>query len=99
LQESGPSEPHRDRPELTTLWWSYSGAAKLNKYKAASGNEIGIFRMMFTGTMIDDLIAAVERAEARTQNMAPMEIEPWIASAPENAEYDSNLVWQESGVA
>ena len=55
--------------------------------------------MMFTGTMIDDLIAAVERAEARTQNMAPMEIEPWIASAPENAEYDSNLVWQESGVA
>jgi hypothetical protein len=55
--------------------------------------------MMFTGTLIEDLIATVERAEARSQDIAPMEIEPWIVSAQENADYDSNLVWQESGVA
>ncbi len=55
--------------------------------------------MMFTGTLIEDLIATVERAEARSQGIAPMEIEPWIVSAQENADYDSNLVWQESGVA
>ena len=74
-----------------------SGQAQ--KQKAASGNEIGILQMMFTGTMIEDLIAAVERAEAKTQDSAPMEIEPWIASARESADYDSQLVWQESGVA
>ena len=55
--------------------------------------------MMFTGTLIEDLIATVERAEARTQAPAPLEMEPWIASAQENTDYDSNLVWQESGVA
>ncbi len=56
--------------------------------------------MMFTGTLIEDLIATVERAQARTQEPAPMEIEPWIASAQENADYDSKLIaWQESGVA
>jgi hypothetical protein len=54
--------------------------------------------MMFTGTMIEDLIATVERAEARTQTLAPLEIEPWIASTQENADYDSNFVWHE-GVA
>ncbi len=52
--------------------------------------------MMFTGTLIEDLIATVERAEAKTQDSAPLEIEPWIASAQENAD---NIVWQESGVA
>jgi len=86
--------------EKQTLWWSYSGAAKLKQNQAASGNEIGRFGKMFTGTMIEDLIATVERAEARTQEVAPLEIEPWIASAQENADYDSKLVvWQESGVA
>jgi hypothetical protein len=52
---------------------------------------------MFTGTLIDDLIATVERAEARTQELAPIEIEPcsiepWILSTQENPDSDSKLL-------
>jgi hypothetical protein len=46
---------------------------------------------MFTGTMIEDLIATVERAEAKVQDLAMMEIEPWFASVQENANHDSKL--------
>jgi hypothetical protein len=44
---------------------------------------------MFTGTMIEDLIATVERAEAKAQGLAMTEIEPWFASVQENANHDS----------
>lgn len=67
---------------------------------------------MLTGTMIEDLMATVERAEQRTQSdgnstlesllVAPMHaessavesfsLEPWFASAPENADYDSKFI-------
>ena len=46
---------------------------------------------MFTGTMIEDLIATVERAEARTRkDLQSVEIEPWFAYVQENTNYDSN---------
>jgi hypothetical protein len=48
--------------------------------------------MMFTGTLIDDLIAVVERTEARAKDREPMPIEPWIASAQENTEYDPKFL-------
>ena len=48
--------------------------------------------MMFTGNLIEDLIATVERAEAKAQDLAMTEIEPWFASVQENANYDSKLV-------
>jgi len=48
--------------------------------------------MNFTGTIIEDLIATVERAEARTQDLDIMEIEPWFASAQQDANYDSNFL-------
>jgi len=54
---------------------------------------------MFTGTLIEDLIATVERAEARAQQLAPIEmvIEPWVieaqlVSAQENSDSDSKLL-------
>lgn len=47
---------------------------------------------MFTGTMIEELMATVERAEARTTDLEPSEIEPWFASVQENANYDSKLL-------
>ena len=47
---------------------------------------------MFTGTMIEDLIATVERAEAKARNLERTEIEPWFASAQDNANYDSKLL-------
>jgi len=47
---------------------------------------------MFTGTLIEDLIATVERAEARVDNLQPTEIEPWLASSQESTEYESKLL-------
>lgn len=47
---------------------------------------------MFTGTLIDDLIAAVERAEARTQQLAPIEIEPWISSVQDERDSEPKLL-------
>jgi hypothetical protein len=52
--------------------------------------------MMFTGTMIDDLIATVERAEqivdARDFVIAEsLMSDSWFASVQENAEYDSEV--------
>ncbi len=48
--------------------------------------------MTFTGTLIEDLIATVERVEAKAQDLEMTEIEPWMASVPENANYDSKLI-------
>jgi hypothetical protein len=53
--------------------------------------------MKFTGTLIDDLIATVERAEetidARDFVIAESLIsDSWFASVRENAEYDSKLI-------
>jgi hypothetical protein len=46
---------------------------------------------MFTGTMIEDLIAMVERAEAKARDLEMTEIEPWFASVQENPKHDSKL--------
>ena len=51
---------------------------------------------MYTGTLIDDLIAAVNRAEAKvraaeTQEEA-QEVEPWLAAMLESAGNNSELV-------
>jgi len=55
---------------------------------------------MFTGTLIDDLIATVERAERMAQPDEVLICEPWIVSSQANADCDSELpMWQESGVA
>ena len=58
--------------------------------------------MTFTGTLIDDLMATVERAEQRAHLDEPMfaeasfaetlTAEPWFASVQENADYDSKLL-------
>jgi hypothetical protein len=62
--------------------------------------------MTFTGTLIEELMATVERAEQRAQTDEPMfaepmftksfaeqvAIEPWFASAQQNADYDSKLL-------
>ena len=57
--------------------------------------------MTFTGTLIDDLMATVERAERRQPDGAmladplllePLLLEPWFASVQKNADYDSKLL-------
>jgi hypothetical protein len=53
--------------------------------------------MMFTGTLIDDLFATVERAEqvidARDFVIAEsLMSDSWFASVQENAEFDSKLI-------
>ena len=58
--------------------------------------------MTFTGTLIDDLMATVERAERRAHSDEPMfaetpfaetlAAEPWFASVQDNADYDSKFL-------
>jgi len=63
--------------------------------------------MTFTGTLIEGLMATVERAEQRAQAdgalevepvlaesllVEPLLVEPWFASVQENADYDSKLL-------
>jgi len=60
------------------------------------------FKMTFTGTLIEDLMATVERAEQRAQlgGALPVETsgvetllaEPWLASLQENTEYNSKFL-------
>jgi hypothetical protein len=52
---------------------------------------------MFTGTLIEDLIATVERAEVRTQQITPIEIETCsiellIASTQETQDSEPKLL-------
>ena len=48
--------------------------------------------MTFTGTLIEDLIATVERAEANTREFDTAEIEPWFASIQESMNCESKLL-------
>ena len=48
--------------------------------------------MTFAGTLIEDLMATVERAEQRAQSDEAAVVEPWFASAQENTDYDSKLL-------
>ena len=52
---------------------------------------------MFTGNLIEDLIATVERAEQSAQldkheRPIPLISDSWFASLQDNAEYDSKLI-------
>lgn len=53
--------------------------------------------MTFTGTLIDDLMAAVDRAQQRSQADEPsfaeaIVVEPWLASVHENIDYESKFL-------
>ena len=52
--------------------------------------------MTFTGTLINDLMATVERAEHRAHSDEPLfaVVEPWLASlsSHDNADYDSKFI-------
>ncbi len=56
--------------------------------------------MKFSGSLIEDLMATVERAEQRAQSdeslLEALAIEtmavPWFASAQANADYDTKLL-------
>lgn len=49
---------------------------------------------MFTGTLIEDLIATVDRVQQRTLAEAEViaEMEPWLASGQENAGCETKLL-------
>jgi hypothetical protein len=52
-----------------TLWWSFPGAAKKKREQGrVRRRRTGTFEMKFTGTLIEDLIARVERAERAAQS-------------------------------
>jgi hypothetical protein len=52
--------------------------------------------MTFTGTLIESLMATVERAEQRASFDKPMFAEdmdrPWVVSMQQNADYDSKFL-------
>jgi hypothetical protein len=63
--------------------------------------KIGIFEMTFTGSLIDNLMATVERAEQRASSDEPMfaqnfaqniGAQPWLVSIQQNADYDSKFL-------
>jgi len=53
--------------EAATLWWNFPGAAKKNRTRPSPEKKTGIFDMTFTGTLIEDLMATVERVEKRAR--------------------------------
>lgn len=69
---------------------SRSGQEETEQGRVREGNWK--LKMMFTGTLIEDLIATVERAEAKTPEFDAAEIEPWFASVQESTNYDSKLL-------
>ena len=57
--------------------------------------------MTFTGTLIESLMATVERAEQRACSDEPMfaqnfeqnmDAEPWLVTVQQNADYDSKFL-------
>ena len=74
----------------------FPGTAKRIENKAVSGDKKAGYSEMFTGTLIDDLIATVERAEQAAQSSgdsvaASMIADAWFSSVQESTEYDSKL--------
>jgi hypothetical protein len=75
---------------------------RIKKNKAAAGKENRNIEMTFTGTLIESLMATVERVEQRTYSDEPffaehrigepLLAEPWFASVQENADYDSKFL-------
>lgn len=61
--------------------------------------------MTYSGTLIDDLFATVERVELTPRSIEYLKTESlvadsWFSSVQENTDYDSHhLMWHESGVA
>jgi hypothetical protein len=53
--------------------------------------------MTFTGTLIESLMATVERAERRASSDEPIfaqsnDAQPWVVSIQQNADYDSKFL-------
>ena len=79
--------------------FSRSGQEKQNK--AASGKKNGTDVMTFTGSLIESLMATVERAEQRASSDEPMfaqnfaedmEAQAWLISMQQDADYDSKFL-------
>jgi len=81
--------------------------AKKNRIRPRPEKKTGRFEMRFTGTLIEDLMATVERAEQRAQAdgatvvesmvadpslVEPVLVEPWFASVQDNTDYDAKFI-------
>ena len=56
------------------------------------GSEREEQRRMYSGTLIEDLFEAVERAEANAGSMEMHQVEPWMVTVNEGADFQSALV-------
>jgi hypothetical protein len=71
--------PGKDFRRNSVVEFSRSGQKQQNK--AASEKKTGTFEMKFTGTLIEDLIATVERAERMAQSNRALSGEPLTAES------------------
>jgi hypothetical protein len=87
--------------------FSRSGQVEKRTKAESEKEKTGTFEMTYTGTLIEDLMATVERAEQRVQPdgalfsravvsepllVEPMLVESWFASVEQSMEYDSKLL-------
>jgi hypothetical protein len=75
--------------------FSRSGQEKQNRPRP--GRKTGTLKMIFTGTLIESLMASVERAEQRASSDEPMfaqrmDAQPWFVSIQQNADYDPKFL-------
>jgi hypothetical protein len=59
-----------------SLWWSFSERPRKKQRQGRVRKKTGTLNMKLTGTLIDDLMAAVERAEQRAQSDGVRMVEP-----------------------
>jgi hypothetical protein len=83
-------------PGKSFLWWSDLEAAKAKQKQGRVREMKAGHSKMFTGTLIEDLIATVERAEQASPDTMivadSLIADSWFASVQENTDYDSKLL-------
>jgi hypothetical protein len=98
--------PGKDFEKNSVVEFSRSGQEKTEQGRVRR-RKTGTLEMKFTGTLIEDLIATVERAERRAQSDGalggePLMVEslfvesffaePWFASVQRNRDYNSKFL-------
>jgi hypothetical protein len=72
-----------------------------NRTRPGPEKKIGTLKMTFTGTLIESLMATVERAERGASSDEPMfaqnfaeniDAQPWLVSIQQNADYDPKFI-------
>jgi hypothetical protein len=93
--------PGKDFRKNSVVEFFRSGQEKIEQGRVRI-RKTGKIEMRFTGTLIEDLMATVERAEQRAQSdgflsvealtVGTLAVEAWFTSVEKDADYDSKLL-------